>query len=366
MMDLETGLQVREIGRQGWREFAVTSAAVPPSDLRPLAARLHQTLAAEVLAAEHFGPSPSSGVPPVGNDLPLTCVLDGPPAPGLGGLHLSAVAGARIRPLRLAGQLVGAVMEGPYAVECMLSGLYPPDPIAPPADQARAVFARIEQALALAGMDFGHVARTWFFLDDILAWYDDFNRVRAAFLADRPAGGLIPASTGVGGSNPLGAALVARAYAVRPLRAGVNVQSVPSPLQCPAAEYGSYFSRAVEVVMPDLRRLLISGTASIAPDGRTRYVGDVDAQVAWTCEVVSALLRSRGMGWGDVTRATAYFRRFQDCPALEHYRLAHDLPDLPLLLVPQTICRDDLLFELEVDAVCSLGSPPFSRSSGQH
>lgn len=352
MMEWETGLQVRQIPRQGRREIAVTSAAAASSDLPRLIACLRETLAAEVLAAEHFGPSPpSAGSLLAGGDLPLTCVQGGPSAPGLGGLHVSAVAGAPVRPLLLDGRLVGVVVAGPYAVECMLSGLYPPNPTAAPADQARAVFVRIEQALALADMDFGHVARTWFFLDDILAWYDDFNRVRAAFLADRLPDSLIPASTGVGGSNPRGAALVARAYAVRPLHPGVTVQAVPSPLQCPAPEYGSYFSRAVEVSMPDLRRLLISGTASIAPDGRTRHAGDVDAQVAWTCEVVAALLRSRGMGWEDVTRATAYLRRYQDSPVLERYRLAHDLPSLPLLLVPQTICRDDLLFELEVDAV---------------
>lgn len=350
-MELETGQQVREIPRQGRREIALTCAAATSADLLPLVGYLRRTLGAEVLAAEHFGPSLPGCVPPGSDDLPVTCVLDGPPAPGLGGWHLSAVAGAPVRPLRLDGQLVGVVVSGPYAVECMVSGLYPPDPTAAPADQARAVFERLEQALALVGMDFSHVARTWFFLNDILAWYDDFNRVRAAFLADRLSGTLIPASTGVGGSNPVGAALVARAYAVRPVHPGVTVQAVPSPLQCPAPEYGSHFSRAVEVGMPDLRRLLISGTASIAPNGRTRHPGDVDAQIAWTCEVVEALLQSRDMGWQDVTRATAYFRRFSDCSAWEQFRLAQGLPDLPLLLVPQTICRDDLLFELELDAV---------------
>lgn len=127
MMELETGLQVRQIPRQGRREIAVTSPAAASSDLPRLIACLRESLAAEVLAAEHFGPSLPVSIPPVGNDLPLTCVLDGPPAPGLGGLHLSAVADAPVRPLRLEGRLIGAVVEGPYAVECMLSGLYPPD-----------------------------------------------------------------------------------------------------------------------------------------------------------------------------------------------------------------------------------------------
>jgi len=161
----------------------------------------------------------------------------------------------------------------------------------------------------------------------------------------------VPASTGIGGSNPHGAAMVAGIYAVKSSNPEVTVQAVPSPLQCPALEYGSSFSRAVEVAMPDLQRLLVSGTASIAPDGQTQHVCDVEAQTARTCEVIGAILESRGMGWEDVTRATAYVRFPEDAEVFEQFRSARGMPVLPVVVAHNVICRGDLLFELEVDAV---------------
>jgi enamine deaminase RidA (YjgF/YER057c/UK114 family) len=366
-------LQIRERPRQGLREVFVTCAGSGLGSLGSVARYLRETLAAHTTTAEYFGPR----LQPAGQasarsllaraGFPFTWVQGGTLNSGLGGLHLRAVAGPEVKPLVLDGQVVGALVAGPYAEECLLGGIYPPDPTAPAPAQARATFERLEQALALAGMDFSHVARTWFFLDDILSWYDAFNQERTAFLTERGVGeSLLPASTGVGGSNPAGAALVARAYAVKALQPGVTVEAVPSPLQCPAPEYGSSFSRAVEVVMPDLRRLLVSGTASIAPDGHTRHVGDVHAQIAWTCEVIAAILQSRRLGWQDVTRATAYVRRPEDRGALEQFRLAQGLPELPVVVAHQPICREDLLFELEVDAVqAGDASTPTRRDGGR-
>jgi len=311
-----------------------------------------------VAAAEYFAPESEAADPAalrallVGGELPLTCVHGGAAGNGLGGAHLRAVAGASVRPLILEGSIVGLVVEGPHAVECTLSGLYSPDISASPAQQARVTYERMEQALAVAGMDFSRVVRTWFFLDEILSWYGDFNRVRTAFYEERGVfDGLLPASTGIGSSNPAGAAVMAGAYAVQPLTAEVTVQAVASPLQCPAPQYGSSFSRAVEVVMPDLRRLLVSGTASVGAEGRTVHVGEVAAQIARTCEVVAAILESRGMDWGDVTRATAYVRRPEDESVFAQFRAAHGLSELPVIVAQAVVCRPDLLFELEVDAV---------------
>jgi len=51
-------------------------------------------------------------------------------------------------------------------------------------------------------MDFSHVARTWLYLDNLLDWYDDFNVVRTSFFRKHDVfRGLVPASTGIGGSN---------------------------------------------------------------------------------------------------------------------------------------------------------------------
>ena len=126
---------------------------------------------------------------------------------------------------------------------------------------------------------------------------------------------------------------------------------VASPLQCPALDYGSSFSRAVELNMSCHRRLFVSGTASIAPEGHTIHIGDVDAQIARTMEVVDAILCSREMDWKDVIRGIVYMRNSQDMKRYSLYCRAHCLPQMPVVTSNSTVCRDDLLFEIEVDAV---------------
>ena len=84
------------------------------------------------------------------------------------------------------------------------------------------------------------------------------------------------------------------------------------------------------------------------------FVGDVLAQTARTCDVVAAILESRELGWEHVTRATAYVRHAADAGVLEQYRQSVGLPPLPVVVAHNTVCRDDLLFELEVDAARAL------------
>jgi enamine deaminase RidA (YjgF/YER057c/UK114 family) len=153
--------------------------------------------------------------------------------------------------------------------------------------------------------------------------------------------------------NPAGAALTAAAWALKPRAANGPAlhATVASPLQGPAPAYGSAFSRAVEVQGAGYRQLVISGTASITPDGRTAHVGDVPKQIELTMQVVAELLRSRQMTFADVTRATAYFKSPADAPAFAAWLQRHDLATLPVVSACCAICRDDLLFEIELDAV---------------
>jgi len=338
----DAGLVIRKVGREVFAAGAYTRAA----GLEEMAARLRE-LGATVVGGEVFG---REEISPATLGFALTRVTGG--TEGLGGAHLHGIAGAEALPLVLDGQPVGAIWESADATECLLSGIHATDTTAARPLQARATFERMEEALALADMDFSHVARTWLFLDDILSWYDDFNPVRTQFFNDRGVfDRMVPASTGIGGSNPVGAAMMTGVCAIKPKSDQVTVQAVPSPLQCPALAYGSSFSRAVEVAMPGLKRLFISGTAGIAPDGKTAHIGDVAGQTRLTCEVVEAILQSRGMEWDDVTRATAYVRYPEDAGVFEQTRIARGMPELPVIVTHNTICRDDLLFELEVDAV---------------
>jgi enamine deaminase RidA (YjgF/YER057c/UK114 family) len=130
-----------------------------------------------------------------------------------------------------------------------------------------------------------------------------------------------------------------------------TVREVPSPLQCPSLEYGSAFSRAVLLTEPGSRRMLVSGTASVEPNGRSAHAGNLPKQIELTMEVVRAILASRGFDFCDVTRATAYFKNIQDMSAFEAWQAEHDLEFLPLVVAQADVCRDELLFEIELDSI---------------
>jgi enamine deaminase RidA (YjgF/YER057c/UK114 family) len=247
---------------------------------------------------------------------------------------------------------VGVIHESPEATYCFLEEIVPPDREATRARQTLAVFESIERVLQAKGMGFENVVRTWFYLDRILDWYDEFNHARTPFLESRGAlEGLVPASTGIGIANRFGTALVAGAMAVKPKSGKANIQEVASPLQCSALAYKSTFSRAVEIGRNGQRELFISGTASIEPGGKTAHTGNPRLQIELTMQVVAAILRSRQMDWDDCTRAIAYLKDPADLSHFEAYLSQHGLGGMPLMLMNAEVCRDDLLFELEVDAI---------------
>jgi len=271
---------------------------------------------------------------------------------GLAGVQALTFPAGHVNRIDLDGGIVGSVFESGGLRNCVLGGMGPLDGTAAPADQTRQTLERMGEAFALAGFDFEDTVRTWFYLDDILGWYGDFNLARTEIYAGlRFRTGSIPASTGVGGKNPAGAALCVGAWALQPTGgSGVAATEVASPLQCPAPAYGSSFSRAMEVRSEMGTRLFISGTASIAPEGQTLWVGDVARQVKLSMEVVEAILRSRGFAFSDVTRATAYFRQRDFGLVFDQWRAGCKEPLLELVQAQCDVCRDDLLFEFEADA----------------
>ncbi|MDF9832664.1 enamine deaminase RidA (YjgF/YER057c/UK114 family) [Ereboglobus sp. PH5-5] len=251
------------------------------------------------------------------------------------------------------GAVCGAQWETPDARYLLLGALTPPDVRAARDAQSADVWQLLKARLEHAGFTLGNLVRTWFFNDHILDWYTDFNRVRNAFFTEHNIfGTLVPASTGVGASNAAGAALSLDALAVAPKSAvAPRVSAVTSPLQCAAYDYKSAFSRAVECADADgSRHLLVSGTASIEPGGKTIHLDDLDAQIDLSLRVVEAILKSRDMDWRDTARAILYFPRIEWMPRWEARRTALGIPPLPAIFAHCDICRDDLLFEIELDA----------------
>jgi enamine deaminase RidA (YjgF/YER057c/UK114 family) len=267
-------------------------------------------------------------------------------------MQVHAVTGARVRTLGDHG-VVTRIWDDAVTTHCVVNPILPTRTQAAAPDQACEIFEKLQTGLAAAGMTMKDIVRTWFYLDDMLSWYGDFNRVRNEVFARNKLQPLnFPASTGVGGRNPMGAALSAAAWAVRPHDPAAQVlHFAPSPEQCPASAYGSAFSRAVEIGGPGFRRLLVSGTASIARDGKTEHVGDTRAQIERSMQVVAAILESRRMTFADTAFATAFFKHPADAPQFADWLARHGLQSMPVVSAGCDICRDNLLFEIELEAV---------------
>jgi enamine deaminase RidA (YjgF/YER057c/UK114 family) len=279
--------------------------------------------------------------------------LQGDPCDGthLAGFQAVMLKGAKVRSLTLDGRVVGTAWSDADADYCWLAGVMPSDISASRGAQTRQVYERIESLLKQVDLSFLDVVRTWLYLDQLLDWYGEFNRARDQFLQERDVfKNRVPASTGIGARNPGGAAILAGALAVRPKHAGVKITVVPSPFQCSALEYRSSFSRAMELEFPSRRQLIISGTASIAPGGESMHRDDTSAQIDLTMKVVEAILESRGMSWSDVTRAIGYFQNMREAPLLADYCRKRGILKFPVVNAHATVCRHDLLFEIELDA----------------
>lgn len=263
-----------------------------------------------------------------------------------------ALSGLNPKSISFHGRDMGFAYEDDTAHYCRLRGVIPQNMKASRAEQTRSVFEVTEAALNLNGFQFTDTLRTWIYLDRLLEWYDEFNGVRTHYfnetgIFDRR----VPASTGIGASNQFGAAMMMDVLAVRPKDNRLQIQEVISPLQNPALDYKSSFSRAVEMVYPTHKNLLISGTASIDPEGRTVHLDDPEKQIRLTMKVVHEILDSRGMGWGDLFRGIAYFKDMSFKPLYEAVARELGIPSFPLAISHADVCRDDLLFEIEVDAV---------------
>ena len=270
----------------------------------------------------------------------------------IAGLQAFALTSDDVDRIWIDGHVVGTVFHDELARHCLLGGVVPSRRFPSRADQAKHTLVQLDADLAQAGFALADIVRTWFYLEDILSWYDEFNRVRTEIYQGIPfRTGSLPASTGIGARNPRGTALILGARASQPLPAAATAEEIGSPRQGPAPAYGSSFSRAMEIPTSSGRLLTISGTASIAAAGEILWPGDLDKQIALTMETVGAILQSRGLTFGEVTRAVAYFKHPADVPVFTNWCATHGLAEFPVIPVPATLCRAELRFELEADAV---------------
>lgn len=279
---------------------------------------------------------------------------DKPAVPAVS-FQVHAIAGTPIEPVLDGDRQVGCRVRDDHAEYIYLQVLSSPEDN-DKYEVTRGIFNKMGLTLQTADFDFSRTLRTWLFADDILAWYDKLNRGRDHFFQQYDIfNQLVPASTGVGIANPFGLALSTELLAVRPLNGDVRIEKVVSPLQCEALDYKSSFSRAVHMQTPDHSRMYVSGTASIAPDGTTAYVGDCAKQIDLTMQVVEALIKNGSMDWSNSVRAITYFKNSEDFGLFDAFCEKAGL-NLPHVKIEADVCRHDLLFELELELL-SLSNP---------
>jgi enamine deaminase RidA (YjgF/YER057c/UK114 family) len=305
----------------------------------------------------------------VAADGPFTYVQGQPVwGDGLAGVQLQAVRPRREKGVGVAlvgagGAPCGRAWERSGARFLILQDVHGMDEgPGQPADrrtQAERMFERAAAMLQAEAAGYADVVRTWIYLSDILAWYDDFNKARNAKYdafglmsspsAEQLQGPLsLPASTGIQGENRLGAASVMDVLAVmRTPASQVDVVQMGNVRQADAFEYGSAFSRGACIREPDMTQIQISGTAAVDEQGCSVCSGDARAQALWTLDTVEALIGQQGAGLTDICQATVFLKRAQDYTAYQQALAERALNEMPAVCVLADVCRDELLFEMD-------------------
>jgi enamine deaminase RidA (YjgF/YER057c/UK114 family) len=232
-----------------------------------------------------------------------------------------------------------------------------PQGVNTPFIQTRRLLQRAAQLLETQGASYRDVVRTWFYLSDILAWYPEFNRSRTAvygqfgILPGQENGRLrLPASTGISGVAPTGAAGALDLLAVvgspefRP-----PVRQLSNPGQQDAFRYGSAFSRGALILQPDFSMIQVSGTAAIDGQGQSLYPEDARAQIDCTFDKIAALISQEGATLADIAAACVFVKRPEDAMVYQERAAAWGLSNLPAVIMVADVCRGDLLFEIDAE-----------------
>jgi len=220
-------------------------------------------------------------------------------------------------------------------------------------EHAASMFREAARILNSYGLSYRDVARTWIYLPQLLSWYDDFNLARREVYGELGLCGgsgqfWVPASTGIQGCSPRGRECMMDLLAVsgRPDSAP-RLEMLNSPLQCEAYDYGSCFSRAVELKDESVSRIFVSGTASIDRQGNTVFKDDPRGQIRFTLQVLKELIGTRFHTLEDTAHCVAFLK---NCEYSEAFREIAEEEGLDARVVVQTVadvCRNDLLFEVE-------------------
>ena len=124
-----------------------------------------------------------------------------------------------------------------------------------------------------------------------------------------------------------------------------------------AIEYGTPFSRGIDVDFGQFKMLFVSGTASVDEKGKTRYPGNFAKQTERTFDNLTALLRAEGATWHNVVQTRCYLKNMKKYyDQFNRIRTAfynkQKLDPFPASVgIEAELCRPELLIEIELIAI---------------
>ena len=224
--------------------------------------------------------------------------------------------------------------------------------------QTQHMIERAERILRENGASYKDVVRTWFYLSGILDWYAAFNKVRNEKYGEfgiMPGPGdrdlLLPASTGIRGETPSGAASTMDLMAIVGEADRSAVKQLTNAAQLDAFRYGSAFSRGALIQEPDVSLIEVSGTAAIDEHGVSLYPGDLRSQINCTFGKIDSLLGQVGACLADICAATVFVKRPEYAEVFWEMAKDRGLEEFPAVCVIADVCREELLFEIDAEAV---------------
>ncbi len=298
-------------------------------------------------------------------DSPYT-FIEGQPCfgTGLAGVQIRAIRPSRerekIKPIKNGDQTVGRTWRRNGATFMMLQNIQGNGAAKNRYEQTCQMFDHVQNILNQHGAGFKNVLRTWIYLDNILDWYDVFNKSRNTKFTEFGLLGAsesqkneaeriyLPASTGIRGQNPAGTSGAMDVFVAIPNDSStVHVEHTAGVQQRSPYRYGSAFSRAMTLREHDSKHILLSGTASINEQGKTVFIDNPAGQIEKTFSVVEALISDEDASLEDICEATVFFKNPQDYDHYQKYVKEKGLADLPAVYVIADVCRDNLLFEID-------------------
>jgi enamine deaminase RidA (YjgF/YER057c/UK114 family) len=326
-----------------------------------------------------------------GDVAPITTFVVQPPCCGAAlGIELWAAGGPGMRVERFSPHLLAVESAGVRWIHC--AGIR--DRLETYGAYAESVsaFRNLEQQLAVAGVDFDQVVRTWIYVNQITEGangvqpYQELNRARTDFFREikfgkrhrdqRAPENIYPASTGIGSG---GSQITMSCLALDSRRPDVFILPLENPQQTPACAYHARYSpqtpkfaRAMAVVQGHFITTLVSGTASIV-DAKSVHIGDVARQTEQTLENIERLIapenftkhgmRGSGATLRDVAKLRVYVKHSEDYERCREVVEAR-LPNVPAIYLQADVCRPDLLVEIEAVAFSPFGGVAQANGHG--